>query len=816
MNTESEIMKSIETAADSIGYVWPLHSFVTANPLAGFEDKPFHEAVEDAEDVLGGSCYPSAELFRKALKSGKIDREMLSSELAEHGYRSDPEVSLEHMEESEGNESGMDGKNPVDSVLTKWLSSFLDQGQSEWPMPDREKGFYSAFRELAPYDEEVPGINEPSDLPEKPIRYIEKSLEGYPEDSWHSILERQLAELPGWTGFIKQRISDETPWQKEYPISLTGYLAVRLGLADGYGAEFRTEATSEAVSENEQEVETGIPVKELWLQCWEKTYRSELVNSLTDAARSLDQPSFVTVGGKSRESRPDAQMVFCIDTRSEIIRRHIEEVGDYETHGYAGFFGIPMRYSEYDLETTVDACPPVVEAEHYIEEEPVETDNGREEYHRYNDTVEAAKSAIESLETNAATAFSFVENAGVGYGMALAAKTLLPTRLRDFFGIADRHVPDSHEFCDPDLDHEPGSENELPTGLTVDEKIEYAATAFELMGWKRFSRIVLFVGHASRTENNPFDSSLDCGACAANPGGPSARVLASICNEDIVRRKLRDRGIDIPDDTVFLAGEHNTTTDEIELYTESLPDTHQKEVESLRSDLVEARRGATEERAGKMGTEAGSGLRETERRAHDWAETRPEWGLAGNAGFVVGPRSLTEEIDLDGRTFLHSYDWETDPEGEALEAIMSGPMVVTQWINSQYYFSTVDNSVYGSGSKITQNPVGNLGVYQGNGGDLMTGLPLQSLMASHEEPYHQPIRLTTFIHAPVQRVEKILSGNKKLKEILDNNWLSLTVIDPEQNHRAFHYDGELNWIPVRSEEPEKEDLKRHPLSPKVS
>jgi uncharacterized protein YbcC (UPF0753/DUF2309 family) len=38
-------------------------------------------------------------------------------------------------------------------------------------------------------------------------------------------------------------------------------------------------------------------------------------------------------------------------------------------------------------------------------------------------------------------------------------------------------------------------------------------------------------------------------------------------------------------------------------------------------------------------------------------------------------------------------------------------MVVTQWINSQYYFSTVDTAVYSSGSKVTQNPVGNVGVY---------------------------------------------------------------------------------------------------------
>jgi uncharacterized protein YbcC (UPF0753/DUF2309 family) len=195
-----------------------------------------------------------------------------------------------------------------------------------------------------------------------------------------------------------------------------------------------------------------------------------------------------------------------------------------------------------------------------------------------------------------------------------------------------------------------------------------------------------------------------------------------------------------------------------------------------------------------MGADGSTGISETERRAADWAETRPEWGLAGNAGFVIGPRELTSGCDLDGRTFLHSYDWSTDPTGDALEAIFTGPMVVTQWINTQYYFSTVDNAVYGSGSKVTQNPVGNVGVYQGNGGDLMAGLPLQSLMTADDEPYHQPLRLSTVVHAPVERVTDILADHEELTEILDNDWLSLTAVDPTQDHRVFHYEESLEWI----------------------
>jgi uncharacterized protein YbcC (UPF0753/DUF2309 family) len=305
----------------------------------------------------------------------------------------------------------------------------------------------------------------------------------------------------------------------------------------------------------------------------------------------------------------------------------------------------------------------------------------------------------------------------------------------------------------------------------------------------------VFAGHASETTNNPYGSSLDCGACAGNPGGPNARVLAAICADPDVKAALRERGLDVPDDTVFLAGEHNTTTDEIELYGD-VPESHADDLERLRADLDAARESAAAKRAESMGVDPSVGVDEAERRAADWAETRPEWGLAGNAGFVVGPRELTSGLDLDGRAFLHSYDWSTDPDGEALEAILAGPMVVTQWINAQYYFSTVDNAVYGSGSKVTHNPVGNVGVYQGNGGDLMTGLPLQSLMSADDEPHHQPLRLSTVVHAPVDRVEGVLADNERVAELLDNDWLALTVVDSTRDHRAFHYESDLEWSPA--------------------
>jgi len=797
MSTESGIESSIDTAAATVGSVWPLHSFVTANPLSGFEDQPFHEAVLDAEDVLGGDGYPSADVFRRALASGQIDDEILRSELSAHGYVADPEASLDQLAaEDEPAQSSAEttATDRVDAVLTKWLAAFLDQGQAKWSMPNREQGFYAAFCTVGTHDGEIPDQGAIADLPSEPTETIREHLREYDLGQWQDIFEFQLATLPGWTGLIKQRASDEHAWQSAYPITLAGYLAVRLTLAAQFDAPI---APAEAPESESAADDADVPLPEVWLRAWEATYRGELAGSLSEASEAM--------ASEDSDERPDAQLVFCIDTRSEIVRRHIETTGNYETHGYAGFFGIPMEYDGYGSDVSVDACPPVLDPEHRVSELPA-CEETQDSYDRWSAVRGAASRLVETLETNPGTAFGFVEKTGSGYGLALAARTLVPGRVHDLFDAADDATPDDHEVGEPLVDHQHTYAGDLPVGLTHEEKVEYAATAFDLMGWEQFARLVVFAGHASETANNPFDSSLDCGACAGNPGGPNARVLAAICNDEAVTAALRERGHDVPADTVFVAAEHNTTTDEIELYDDAVPESHDDDIEQLRADLETARKGATAERAADMGADTASGVRETERRAADWAETRPEWGLAGNAGFVVGPRELTDDLDLDGRAFLHSYDWTTDPDGDALEAIVAGPMVVTQWINTQYYFATVDNATFGSGSKVTHNPVGNVGVYQGNGGDLMTGLPLQSLMAADEVPYHQPLRLSTVIHAPVERVTDVLTENETVTELLDNDWLSLTVVDPTQDHRAFDYDGALDWTPIDERvaaEPEK-------------
>lgn len=778
--TDAGVRHAAERAANAVPPAFPLDASVAVNPFLGQTGERLETTAARLGRVAGVGLAPPRPWISEQIAAGRITDSDLRAAL-----RATPAIvglaSIGDLKQTANaaalaafapatvadlaaEVSGVDWPGVIAERIGAWAAGYFDQGQALWAAP-RGRSAYAAWRAVATHDLtlEIAGLAHfatfVSEAPEhtgdvllrasQRLSLSDASCETY----FHQLLMTmggvaQYARYLGWRAGLEGK-TDRT---------LQDLLAIRLLFEEALFLQYEGRI---ALRWHEAKAVHAAPVTPSRAQILDAA-----LQEAADRAGQRELASALAHGPAAprADARPSLQAAFCIDVRSEVFRRALERLDpSIETLGFAGFFGLTAAHRRFASDVEEWRLPALLAPGLHT------TTDGAPAADFAARIRQRAARAWGRFKLAAVSSFAFVEATGPLYAVKLT---------KDALALPHDHAP-----------HDPPPR--LETALDPGARVVAAEQVLRAMSLtKGFARLVLLVGHGANVVNTPHASSLHCGACGGQSGEVNARLLARLLNEAKVRDGLAASGIVIPEDTLFVGGLHDTTTDAVTLYTDDHPSPqHAADLAQAQAHLAQAGRLAGLERAqrtGRAGDEAA-----IQKRSRDWSEVRPEWGLAGCQAFIAAPRRRTRGKDLAGRVFLHDYDWTEDAGFKVLELILTAPVVVASWISLQYFGSVVAPEAFGGGNKLLHNVVGGIGVLEGAGGLMRAGLPWQSVHDG-SRLVHEPLRLTVCVEAPREAISDILGRHPEVRALFDNRWLHLFALD-EAGRMAWRYAGDLSW-----------------------
>ncbi len=812
-NMHEPLVLKLRTASKKIAPVWPLENFVAVNPYLGLTHKNFDEVALDLAVAGGIQMTLPSSFYLQKINEGKLKIEDIEAALQKRQESinaknfisslknsSQPDHTLTPVPTLADVASRLTGKNWSHFMITRvssFAASYFDNGQASWVAANQQRSIFAAWKEEASVDRtpELSGLKDfrkkVKALPDNHLEAAQVALTklSVPEESIDIYLHGLLIRAGGWSAYAAR-----LDWDNELYGGKDGLLIEFLSVLICWEACLMQSLEHAELERVWKSALNTLSVKNIKKELNQRLTQKLILQEAFDLSvqRNVIE-KFKGYAGSSNKTKTEihAQAIFCIDVRSEIFRRNLEVADSaIETLGFAGFFAFPIKYVPIGHDSGESQCPVLLKTGPTILEElsdkkiNLQALNGR----MLNQQVQQV---WKSFKSGAVTCFSFVSPIGLSY---------LPKLITDSFGLT-RPVPHPDQAgLKPKyaqmkrISLAPADHHQETVGISLEQQIQMAKNALNAMSLTDdFAKLVLIVGHGSSMVNNPHATGYDCGACGGHTGEANAKVAATVLNNREVRTGLQKENIFIPVNTVFLACLHNTTTDEVTIYNEyDVPVERQEELHQLKESLKKAGHLARRERLERFSPDSVSNSdKAILARSKDWSQTRPEWGLAACSAFVVAPREATQHIDFGGRAFLHSYDWKKDQGFSVLELIMTAPMVVTSWINLQYYASTVDNRVYGSGNKTLHNVTAGVGVLEGISGDLRVGLPWQAVHDG-ENYQHEPVKINVIINAPIDAMNSILEKHQSIRNLCDHNWIHLLAMDDE-GKISHRYCGDLSW-----------------------
>lgn len=766
------LMAAAEAAIRALPPAFPLEETVAVNPFLGQAGGDLALASARLERVAGVALtLPRAEILTRIARGEIADADLAEALVAStsavkprdlaalkarlHAPAPVPKA-LPTLAELAAAATGTDWPGVVTRSFGLWAAGHFDRGQALWT-PRPSVSAFAAWREWATHDltPEIAGLTgfcaHVAAAPDTAERAILRASErlGLTSDAAETVFHRLLIDLGGWAMHARWQL-----WQAELhggtdPV-LADLLAIRLVWEEALLAHLpQVEADWQAtvVAHARPVAPSPDQVLDAILQeAAERAHQRQLGRLLS--------------GPVAPAAKAVVQAAFCIDVRSEILRRAFEaQDPGVETLGFAGFFGLPLAHKAQGTDEAMAHLPAL------LAPSLVSTDHGSLTEERALRIAARARRAWGRFRQAAVSSFAFVEAAGPAYGVKLLA---------DGLGLAKPRAP--------------APAPRFETDLTATQKADLAEAVLRAMSLTEgFAPVVLLIGHGAELTNAPHKAAYGCGACHGHSGAVSARLLAALLNEAETRAGLSARGILLPDTTRVVAGLHDTVSDRVTLFPDGAGP-----LDEVEAWLQAAGQAARAERALRLPGASGPDLLT---RGKDWAQLRPEWGLAGCSAFIAAPRSVTAGRNLAGRAFLHSYDWTSDRDFATLRLILTAPVVVASWINLQYNGAVLAPDLFGGGNKLIHNVVGGLGVVEGNGGRLRPGLPIQAL---HDgvRTMHDPLRLTVMVEAPMKAISQVLRTEPGLRNLFDHGWLHLLALN--KGRIAARYLPGLEWELVRA------------------
>ena len=763
----------------------PLMDFVHHNTLHAFQHLPFHEALEMAHVKLGYQVYFPLETFRTLYQTGRItetivdrvlsqkkgqDQEIWKGKLLHGQYNSIEHARVGALRGQWKKQYSIDLDSLVHPTLFRLLGSYLDQGISIWNFPIDDLSFLDAIRKLETNSwvsifkrktSRALLLNENTR-----IQDILVLLVGNNDAFYEQYLYDQQFAHQGWSGMVStvedlpQTLLDKRQIKLEELILLE--LLLELDALDHkLGSEWKSidqqltepiTALHDPIVKSEQ-----MEVLSLWQEAFEWTYYDQVLKGI-----QTERVEYVSPHQKSFQS------LFCIDDRECSFRRYLENLDPAcETFGTPGFFSVEFFYQPVGGKFYTKLCPAPVTPKYLIKE--IGEDKKR-----------ATDLHFSKHNHNFYSGWLFSQTLGFWSAVKLFINLFKPS-MSPATASSLRHM-DKFSGLQVDFDAFHAEENGLQLGFKVEEMANRVEAQLRSIGLvDNFAPIIYVVGHGASSVNNPHYAAYDCGACSGRAGSVNARVISQMANKTEVRTILAERGIQIPETTMFVGGLHDTTRDEIVFYDDQISSPeyksmHKKHEEVFRKALDLNAKERSRRFESINSKESPASIHEKIRtRSVSIFEPRPELNHATNALAIVGRRELSKGLFLDRRSFLNSFDYRVDPAGDYLFGILKAAAPVCGGINLEYYFSRVDGEKLGAGTKLPHNVMGLFGVANGIDGDLRPGLPAQMTEV------HDPVRLLLIVEHFPEVVLKTIQRAPETYQWFINDWVKLVAVHPETN-----------------------------------